>query len=170
MEKDLNKICTIDGCENTQSSSKKMCHKHYKRLNVHGDPLRLLQADCKNKICLKCNRPARKKLLCNSHYTTEWRENNPVSAHKNIVHSWRRRMAREKGAEGSHTRVEWENKLSEYRDLCAYCKKEAWSDRDHIIPLSKGGTDSIDNIVPACITCNRSKSDSLDKKWTNLLE
>jgi 5-methylcytosine-specific restriction endonuclease McrA len=34
----------------------------------------------------------------------------------------------------------------------------AW-EVDHIRPRSRGGTDYLRNLVPACIECNRSKGD-----------
>lgn len=36
--------------------------------------------------------------------------------------------------------------------------KGAW-EVDHSVPLSRGGTDRLNNLVPACIECNRSKQD-----------
>lgn len=42
--------------------------------------------------------------------------------------------------------------------LCSYCNQ--WSEkltRDHIVPVSEGGTDDPDNIVPACQSCNSKK-------------
>ncbi|MBL7960941.1 HNH endonuclease [bacterium] len=37
-------------------------------------------------------------------------------------------------------------------------KKGAW-EVEHSVPKSKGGTDHLNNLFPACIDCNRSKSD-----------
>lgn len=43
---------------------------------------------------------------------------------------------------------------------CAYCLRPTDSpERDHIVPFSKGGTESYDNIVPACRSCNARKHD-----------
>jgi predicted phage replisome organizer len=41
---------------------------------------------------------------------------------------------------------------------CQYCGKPA-TGYDHIIPISRGGTDTEDNKVPCCIECNRIKND-----------
>jgi HNH endonuclease len=53
--------------------------------------------------------------------------------------------------------------------LCEYCHTdERWQlvqfTIDHIIPLSKGGTDEIDNLALACFHCNRQKSNNLSYK------
>ena len=38
----------------------------------------------------------------------------------------------------------------------------AW-EIDHSVPQAKGGTDRFSNLLPACISCNRSKQDSSTK-------
>lgn len=45
---------------------------------------------------------------------------------------------------------------------CAYCGKEVSLKkitRDHVIPKSKGGANAVENILPACKSCNQSKGD-----------
>jgi len=44
-------------------------------------------------------------------------------------------------------------KMHDY--MCAYCGDEA-NTVDHVIPMSKGGIDNIDNLVAACSRCNYS--------------
>ena len=40
---------------------------------------------------------------------------------------------------------------------CAYCGESKPLTRDHKIPITRGGTDDITNIVPACMRCNSRK-------------
>ena len=87
-----------------------------------------------------------------------------------ISHLKARRYAREKGAEGSHTLEEWEQKIKEFNNRCAICGGKKKLTKDHIIPLSKGGTDDIDNIQPLCRSCNSKKSDKLIYENKNLLK
>ncbi len=47
---------------------------------------------------------------------------------------------------------------------CTYCG-EASTETDHIWPLSRGGPDSPENVVPACGRCNRSKGTKLLTEW-----
>ena len=41
--------------------------------------------------------------------------------------------------------------------ICQMCGIEEATTVDHIIPLSKGGTDNMDNLQAACKRCNYSK-------------
>lgn len=41
----------------------------------------------------------------------------------------------------------------------------AW-EIDHSIPLAQGGTDHLNNLVPACISCNRSKQDLTSRQFS----
>ena len=75
---------------------------------------------------------------------------------------------RKKNASGSHTKKQLEELLKKH-SVCPGCKK-SWNDIpfskggkkyritfDHIIPLSKGGSNDIENIQPLCYRCNFSK-------------
>lgn len=42
--------------------------------------------------------------------------------------------------------------------LCTYCRVRPSTTADHIIPTSRGGNDSLDNLVGACSRCNGKKS------------
>ncbi len=84
---------------------------------------------------------------------SSYRKNNP-----DIIKYHQRKYRNSKfNAEGSYTEEEWEllKKLSGYR--CLRCGELVKLTRDHIIPLSEGGTDYIDNIQPLCQSCNSIK-------------
>lgn len=50
--------------------------------------------------------------------------------------------------------------LNKYNKKCAYCGNDITIEDmkvDHILPQSKGGTDDMDNLMPACEICNHYK-------------
>ena len=49
--------------------------------------------------------------------------------------------------------------------LCAYCGATGSLQWEHIIPKSRGGPDSIDNMVLSCPKCNREKSARNPIEW-----
>jgi len=65
------------------------------------------------------------------------------------------RRARKAGVVCDLTQKQWEIIKVIYGCRCAYCgKKPKILTKDHIIPLSKGGGHTANNIVPACRSCN----------------
>jgi hypothetical protein len=76
----------------------------------------------------------------------------------------RRRKASKKANGGRHTYEEWLDLCAKFDLSCAFCfrkKPEIELTADHILPLSKGGTDDIKNIQPLCQSCNSKKGDKL---------
>ena len=70
--------------------------------------------------------------------------------------SWMKNKRNRDKIEG-HTFGEWETLKFQYGHKCPCCLKiepEIKLTEDHIIPLSKGGSDSIENIQPLCRHCN----------------
>lgn len=47
---------------------------------------------------------------------------------------------------------------------CVYCGAVATT-LDHVVPLSRGGLHSVENLVPACGPCNRSKHAKTPEEW-----
>jgi 5-methylcytosine-specific restriction endonuclease McrA len=63
------------------------------------------------------------------------------------------------------TQKEWEEILERYHHSCAYCGASNVSmTKDHVVPVTKGGTHTKDNIVPACRSCNSSKGNRPNRK------
>ena len=68
----------------------------------------------------------------------------------------------------SHSFGEWQNLKAQYNWICLACGKkesEIKLTEDHIIPLSKGGSDNIENIQPLCQSCNSRKNNKLNIKY-----
>lgn len=73
-----------------------------------------------------------------------------------------RRMAR---ADNDLTDAQWVV-LKEAWGGCAYCGATGGAmQKDCVLPLSRGGRYTIDNIVPACRSCNASKCNAEVTSW-----
>ena len=66
---------------------------------------------------------------------------------------------------------DWKQCMLHFRGSCAYCGapegRSAASklDRDHLVPISKGGKTTRSNIIPACKKCNRGRGNRDWKDW-----
>jgi 5-methylcytosine-specific restriction endonuclease McrA len=70
------------------------------------------------------------------------------------------RYYRSKGAAGEFSEQEWLDVKKKYNYTCLMCNEKEPTIRltvDHVIPLSKGGSNFISNIQPLCFCCNSKK-------------
>lgn len=75
--------------------------------------------------------------------------------------------ARKQAADGTHTA---EDVLAIYEDQgghCGYCGIALQGEFhiDHMTPLSRGGSNSPDNLIAACMLCNTSKGAKTVVEW-----
>lgn len=93
-------------------------------------------------------------------YNREWSRANP----EKINERSRKRRARRLGNGGAFTAQEWHMLKQHYKFTCLCCRRqepEIQLTVDHVIPLSKGGRHSIENIQPLCRSCNSAKHDDM---------
>lgn len=89
------------------------------------------------------------------YYTQYWQEH--LSNRRAIAVRY---VAKKVSAQGDFTGDQWEEVKGRYGHQCLGCGKketEITLTIDHIIPLSKGGNNSIENIQPLCQSCNSRK-------------
>lgn len=98
-----------------------------------------------------------------SQYKKQWYEENK----QRLLVTARNKLAAEMGCEGTHTPQEIEELFNTQNGKCYWCgiKLDNSYHIDHIIPLSRNGKNSIDNLCCSCPYCNRSKKDKLPEEW-----
>jgi 5-methylcytosine-specific restriction endonuclease McrA len=65
------------------------------------------------------------------------------------------------GGQVNLTASQWMEIKDKFSNSCAYCHRETILTMDHIIPLSKGGEHTAENVLPACRPCNGKKGAKL---------
>jgi len=106
----------------------------------------------------KVKKYARKHYIANREKIAErnrqYRINHPE---KMAVYNERRR-ARNAKAEGSFTAEEWQELCEKYSNKCLCCGRDDIPlTVDHVIPISKGGSNNIENCQCLCKPCNSKK-------------
>lgn len=110
----------------------------------------------------------------------KWWEANKEK-HKATVRNWSKRnkdkeatttrnyLARRRAAEGTHSHQEILDMYDDQQGLCAYCEIPLFGAYhvDHMLPLTRGGSNSWDNLAIVCPTCNISKFTKTTEEFFN---
>lgn len=159
--------CSVGLCNRSSlhhlGGRKGLCQEHYTRKHkgeVNWDrPIRE-QLVGTFTICLfpGCTKPHDAKGYCKSHAYKVYPEIYRLKT--------QRYLSRKANASGEITKEEWLNTLDAYDYCCFYCGEEGTKlCMEHMTPLSRGGDNSVENIVPACRACNTSKGNRTLEEW-----
>jgi 5-methylcytosine-specific restriction endonuclease McrA len=89
----------------------------------------------------------------NKSYMENWSKRN-----RELINQYsRNRRARKRAAEGTISLDVWNRALEFYGNKCLRCFTLENITLDHVIPLSKGGANKIENAQPLCFSCNAKK-------------
>lgn len=94
----------------------------------------------------------------NFHKVKKWQKENV----EKVREYSRTRRAKKIANGGKITTKEWLEICHKYGDKCLRCgRMDIKLTMDHVIPLSLGGTHTVDNVQPLCLSCNSSKHDTI---------
>lgn len=134
--------------ERAKEIKRKSYEKHYERMKAKQ---------------LERNRtPERREFM--RQYAAQHRAENPGLY---LAYSNNRRALKIE-APGEHSHEEWIALVAYFGEACAYCGNKDALTRDHVIPLSRTElrpTNDIDNILPACKSCNSQKGTRTDWEY-----
>ncbi len=160
--------CTVEGC-GKKIKARHLCSKHYKQLLRNGKPERITE-DNRGKLCIVdgCESEAHAKGLCANHYNQKLYETEQYKEYRRKAK--RKRRATEKGCYSEPYSIS--QVVEKTNGICGICGEEIYLDLshphadslsiDHIIPLSLGGDDTIENVQPAHLSCNLRKGAKLN--------
>lgn len=138
--------CSIKGCPKPHKGHG-YCEDHLRKWKRRGDPLAGKITHCKHgHLYDEKNTYIAPK--------TGYRSCRTCRSFQAIEKNIRRRKIM---VEGTLTMAEWRSVLEMYNYECVYCGNLA-EQMDHFIALSRGGTHSKENVVPACAPCNLKKN------------
>lgn len=63
----------------------------------------------------------------------------------------------------------WRELLAQYDHCCGYCGERVTLEADHRIPIARGGPHTIENLIPACVRCNRRKHTKTEEEFRRFL-
>lgn len=87
----------------------------------------------------------------------KWAKQNPEKVIAARKRGHYRRDMLERFTEKEFTAEEWKQCLDSYGGRCLWCGTTERITIDHVVPLSKGGSNRLENLQPLCVSCNSKK-------------
>jgi 5-methylcytosine-specific restriction endonuclease McrA len=102
-------------------------------------------------------------------WAKKWREQNPQLSRDTVRMRAAIRKAKKYGGQGSYTVQEWQEVLEKQKYRCFYCNTQLTREtacQEHKIPLIRGGSSDISNVVASCHPCNHKKGRLTDSEFS----
>ena len=137
------RTCSVDGCDENETGESTYCKHHQHKLVYLPNGGRAVSARGTRMYRIrKLNAKSDNHTIAELHQY--WRDRGIDPKRCTYCDAWHTKWKKRSG------RHDWKS-----------------SNGDHVLPLSKGGADTMDNLVPCCLSCNASKSNRiLYKEWT----
>ena len=97
--------------------------------------------------------------------TKKWKALNPERKSALDRKATHKRRSMIRGLVYTFTPNHWQQCLTHFNHQCAYCGSTESLEQEHVIPVSRGGQYTPDNIIPACRSCNASKNNKIMQDW-----
>mgnify|MGYP001570318577 CR=1 FL=1 len=142
----------VNNQEKVLQRAKEYREEHREEINAASREAHPIKADKRNASskAWRESHPAHVKKYQRQYRTTH------LDEHKTYENTRRSRKAN--APINDLTPAQWVMIKEHYKHCCVYCgKKFQRLTQDHIVPLSKGGSHTLSNVVPACKSCNSKK-------------
>lgn len=173
--------------ERREKNNKQRLERYFKNYDIELEKRRIYREENKTKIYAQQKEYVQKNIerirARNREYNkrrdkvkefarlAKWESEQPIEKLREIwVRQSQKRRNIEKGLPYTLTVKEWDEIKESFGNKCAYCGGEKKLSQDHVIPLSRGGGYTKDNIVPACKSCNSKKGDRTADEYFEYLK
>lgn len=102
----------------------------------------------------------------------DWAASNPERQKANLARSFARRRALERSVPGTFDAESMRQMYEDQDGLCAYCEVPLHGrfHVEHMVPLSRGGSNYWHNVALACPECNATKGNKTVKEFFDVLK
>jgi len=135
-----------------------------KNINKVKEILKKSREKCKEKIKERDKKYRKENIEKRRIYNNKWYHENIEHSRELYSYHSAMRRANKKNSLGFYTLEDWQMLKKQHNYMCLVCKRkepEIKLTKDHIVPLSKGGSNYINNIQPLCKSCNSVKNNKI---------
>lgn len=108
-------------------------------------------------------RKARERMALRAQNLTEEQKHRQRTT--GIIGAHRRRALERQVTIAKITRNQIRDRFQQFGNACAYCGNGNSLQVEHVVPISRGGTNTLGNIIPACSRCNANKHANEVYSW-----
>lgn len=155
--------CSVEGCSEKHFGNG-YCQNHNRRFKLYGDP----KAKGRPERIRKCQSCGEEKEIWGNNLCLKCYKGQEKFRHSKRVREYNRRVKIKNGTVGKFTKQQVLDKTNGCCGICGktidltlkHPNKDSFS-IDHIVPISKGGSNTLDNVQAAHLICNVRKQDKI---------